>query len=72
MNQSEETHIASKCPPSKKLKVYYAYRGNGFKNRYPVIRFGGNYLNSIGFKIDTEFLMELNDDKITLIRIANS
>lgn len=72
MNQSNDPHPKLQFPASKKLKVYYAYRGNGLKNRYPVIRFGGNYLNSIGFKIDTKFLMELSDDKITLTRIAIS
>jgi hypothetical protein len=72
MNQSNDPHPKLHLPSSKKLKVYYAYRGNGFKNRYPVIRFGGNYLNSIGFKIDTQFLMELSADKIILTRIALS
>ena len=70
MNQSNGPHPKQQFPLSKKLRVYYAYRGNGFNNRYPVIRFGGNYLNSIGFTIDSQFIMELCSDKITLTRIA--
>lgn len=59
-------------PPSRKLKVYYAYYGNGFKNSYPVIRIAGKYLRSFGFEIGTEFQIDLEADKITVTRIVTS
>ena len=59
-------------PPSRKLKVYHAYYGNGFNNTYPVIRIAGKYLRSFGFEIGTEFQIYLESGKITVTRIANS
>lgn len=71
MKQAEDVPLQKLSVPSRKLKVYYAYRGNGFNNRYPVIRFGGSYLNTLGFLIGTEFMMELDTNRITLTRIAS-
>lgn len=59
-------------PPSRKLKVYYAYYSNGFNNTYPVIRIAGKYLRSFGFEIGSEFQIDLEADKITVTRIATS
>jgi len=59
-------------PPSRKLKVYYAYYGNGFNNSYPVIRIAGKFLRSFGFEIGTELCIDLEPDKITVTRIATS
>jgi|GEM_PF-1000270 len=59
-------------PPSRKLKVYYAYYGNGFNNSYPVIRIAGKYLRSFGFEIGTEFHVDLKKDKITVTRVATA
>ena len=59
-------------PPSRKLKVYYAYYSNGFNNTYPVIRIAGKYLRSFGFEIGSEFHIELETDKITVTRIATA
>jgi hypothetical protein len=59
-------------PPSRKLKVYYAYYGNGFNNSYPVIRIAGKFLRSFGFEIGTELCIDLETDKITVTRIATS
>jgi hypothetical protein len=58
--------------PSRKLKVYYAYYGNGFNNTYPVIRIAGKYLRSFGFEIGTQFQINLEEDKITVMKIVNS
>jgi hypothetical protein len=63
---------STSSPPSRKLKVYYAYYGNGFNNPYPVIRIAGKYLRSFGFEIGTEFHIDLEPDKITVTRIATA
>ena len=63
---------ATISPPTRKLRVYYAYYSNGFNNTYPVIRIAGKYLRSFGFEIGTEFQIDLEADKITVTRIANS
>lgn len=59
-------------PSSRKLKVYYAYYGNGFNNNYPVIRIAGKYLRSFGFEIDTELQVDLEANKIIVTRLASS
>jgi len=59
-------------PPSRKLRVYYAYYGNGFNNTYPVIRIAGKYLRSFGFEIGTELQIDFEADKITVTRVATS
>ncbi len=59
-------------PPSRILKVCYAYYGTGFNNNYPVIRIAGKYLRSFGFEIGTDLRIDLEADKITISRIANS
>lgn len=59
-------------PPSIKLKVYYAYYGNGFNNNYPVIRIAGKYLRSFGFEIGTNLRIDLEADRITINKIAHS
>lgn len=62
----------TQSPPSRKLKVYYAHYGNGFNNNYPVIRIAGKYLRSFGFEIGTILHIDLEVDKITIIKTANS
>jgi len=59
-------------PPSRKLKVYYAYYGNGFNNSYPVIRIAGKFLRSFGFEIGTELRIDLEADKITIMKNATA
>lgn len=59
-------------PPSRNLKVQYAYYGNGFNNNYPVIRIAGKYLRSFGFEIGTDLRIDLEADRITISRIAHS
>ncbi len=59
-------------PPSRKLKVYYAYYGNGFNNNYPVIRIAGKYLRSFGFEIGTDVQIDLEVNRITISTIATS
>lgn len=58
-------------PPSRRLKVYYAYYGNGFNNNYPVIRIAGKYLRSFGFEIGTQLRVDLSDEKITVSKVAS-
>ncbi|HZV71699.1 MAG TPA: SymE family type I addiction module toxin [Saprospiraceae bacterium] len=58
--------------PSRKLKVYYAHYGNGFNNNYPVIRIAGKYLRSFGFEIGTELRIDLEADKITILKTITS
>lgn len=64
--------ISTISSPSRKLKVCYAYYGNGFNNHYPVIRIAGKYLRSFGFEIGTELRIELEADKITIMKSATS
>jgi Toxin SymE, type I toxin-antitoxin system len=59
-------------PPSRKLKVNYAYYGNGFNNNYPVIRIAGKYLRTFGFEIGSELRIDLEADKITIMKTATS
>jgi len=59
-------------PPTRKLKVYYAYYGNGLNNNYPVIRIAGKYLRSFGFEIGTDLRIDLEADRITIRRIPQS
>ncbi len=59
-------------PPTRKLKVNYAYYANGFNNNYPVIRIAGKYLRSFGFEIGTDVQIDLESNRITISRIANS
>ncbi|MFI5405266.1 MAG: SymE family type I addiction module toxin [Nitrososphaerales archaeon] len=62
----------TQSPPSRKLKVYYAYYGNGFNNSYPVIRIAGKFLRSFGFEIGTELRIDLEADKITIMKNATA
>lgn len=59
-------------PPSRKLKVHYAYYGNGFNNNYPVIRIAGKYLRSFGFEIGTDLRIDLAADRITISKVEHS
>ena len=71
MKHSSVLPKATSSPPFRKLKVYYAYYGNGFNNNYPVIRIAGKYLRSFGFDIGAELRIDLADQKITVTRIGS-
>lgn len=50
---------------TRTLTVYYGYQG---KNRIPVIRLGGKYLDTMGFKIGDKVTITMEHNSIAIAK----
>jgi hypothetical protein len=52
---------------TRKLKVYYGHHGN--YKQHPVIRLGGNYLASWGFKIGDVVELTFEENRLVITKL---
>ncbi len=56
---------------TRKMKVYYGFKQNSYA-QIPIIRLGGDYLTSAGFKIGDTISITLEKDKISITKLLPS